>query len=51
VLIRVDIPIMGLVTLACAPVFLTGGRITRWEGGLFVAAYLAYLGYLVAAHA
>jgi cation:H+ antiporter len=46
-LVHVDIPVMGLVALACVPVFLTGHRITRWEGGLFVAAYLTYLAYLV----
>lgn len=48
-LIRVDIPVMVLVALVCAPVFLTGRRVTRLEGGAFVAAYCAYMTYLIAA--
>ena len=47
-LARIDIPFMALVTLVCAPVFLSGRRMTRIEGGLFVSGYLAYLGYLIA---
>jgi cation:H+ antiporter len=46
-LLRVDMPVMVLATLACIPVFLTQRRVTRIEGGLFVFAYLAYLAYLV----
>ena len=42
-----DIPVMVLATLACIPVFWTQRRVTRIEGGLFVAAYLVYLAYLV----
>ncbi|WP_348303746.1 calcium/sodium antiporter [Methanothrix sp.] len=42
-----DIPLMTLVALACVPVFLTGRRISRVEGGLGVAAYLIYLIWLV----
>jgi len=42
-----DIPLMTLVALACVPVFLTGRRISRLEGGLGVAAYLIYLIWLV----
>jgi cation:H+ antiporter len=38
---------MTLVTLVCVPVFISGHRVNRLEGGLFVAAYLAYLSYLV----
>ncbi len=49
-LVRIDIPIMALVTLACVPVFLSGHRVTRWEGGLFVAAYLTYLTYVILVH-
>lgn len=48
-LIRVDIPVMVAAGFACVPVFLTGNRITRIEGALFVAAYLAYLSYLIVA--
>lgn len=46
-LVRVDIPVMAGVTLLCAPVFLSGGRISRLEGGLFVAAYAGYLAFLI----
>lgn len=45
-LIRVDIPVMALSALVCLPVFLSGHWVSRWEGALFVAAYLVYLGYL-----
>lgn len=48
-LVRVDIPLMTLSVLACVPVFVTGRRVSRVEGGLFVAAYAAYLAYLIAA--
>ena len=41
--LQFDIPIMVGVALACLPIFFTGGRITRWEGGFFVASYGAYL--------
>lgn len=47
--IRFDIPIMIAVALACLPIFFTGGRINRWEGGLLLAYYLAYTSYLVLA--
>ena len=40
---------MAAVMLACVPVFVTGCEIARWEGGLFVAGYAAYTGYLVLA--
>lgn len=42
-LIRFDIPVMVLVTCACIPVFLSGRQVSRLEGGLFVAAYAAYV--------
>jgi len=42
-----DIPIMVMVALACAPVFLSGLTIQRWEGFLLLAYYLAYLAHLV----
>lgn len=46
-LVRVDIPVMAAVTLLCVPVFVSGRRVTRVEGALFVAAYVAYLAYLL----
>lgn len=45
--LRFDIPVMIAVAVACLPVFLTGHLIARWEGGLFLAYYCAYTGYLV----
>jgi len=44
-LLRVSMPLMVLVGLACVPVFLSGRRMSRLEGGLFVAAYGGYLTY------
>jgi len=44
-----DLWVMTGVALACLPVFMTGREIARWEGGLFFAYYLAYVGYLVMA--
>jgi cation:H+ antiporter len=45
--IAFDIPVMIAVALACLPVFFSGQRIERWEGGLFLGYYVAYTGYLV----
>ena len=47
--LRLDIPIMIAVAVACLPVFFTGHVIARWEGGLFLAYYLAYTAYLILA--
>jgi len=44
---RFDLPVMVAVAVACLPIFLTGHRIARWEGGLFLAYYVAYVTYLV----
>lgn len=38
-----DTVFMLAVAVSCAPIFLTGGRISRAEGGLYVAYYVAYL--------
>jgi cation:H+ antiporter len=46
-LVRIDLPVMTAVALVCVPVFLTGRRVSRLEGALFVGAYVAYLSYLV----
>jgi cation:H+ antiporter len=37
------------VALACLPVFLTGRQIARWEGGVFLGYYAAYVAYLILA--
>lgn len=42
-----DLPVMTAVAVACLPVFFNGYAIRRWEGGLFVAYYVAYVTYLV----
>ena len=44
-----DIWVMLAVTLACLPVFMTGREIARWEGGVFVLYYAAYVAYLILA--
>lgn len=41
-----DVPVMVAVAVACFPV-LVGGLIQRWEGGVFLAYYVAYVTYLV----
>jgi len=46
---RLDIPVMIATACVCLPVFLTGRCIARWEGGLFLAYYVAYTSYLVLA--
>lgn len=45
--LRFDIPVMIAVALACLPIFFTGYTIARWEGGLFLAYYVAYTVWLV----
>jgi cation:H+ antiporter len=47
-LVRVDIPIMVAATLICIPIFITGRRVGRFEGGAMVAAYVAFLAFLLA---
>ncbi len=44
-----DIPIMIAVAFACLPIFFTGGVISRWEGALLFAYYIAYTTYLILA--
>ena len=44
-----DIWVMLAVLLACLPVFLSGREIARWEGGVFLAYYVAYVAYMILA--
>jgi cation:H+ antiporter len=44
-----DIWVMLATALACLPVFLTGREIARWEGGVFLLYYAAYVAYLILA--
>lgn len=46
-LVRIDIPIMVAVTLACIPIFISGRRVHRGEGAAMVCAYVAFLVFLL----
>jgi cation:H+ antiporter len=46
-----DLLLMVGAAVACVPVFMSGRRITRAEGGVFVAAYVAYLAWLLISRA
>jgi cation:H+ antiporter len=48
-LLSFDIWVMLAVALACLPVFMTGREIARWEGGVFLGYYVAYVIYLILA--
>jgi hypothetical protein len=37
-----ELPLMILATLLCLPLAISGKRFSRWEGGLLLAAYVAY---------
>ena len=43
-----DLVLLVGATVVTVPVMLTGARMSRAEGGLFVVAYLGYLGWLLA---
>lgn len=45
VIFRDSAVMLGLFLL-CFPLMFTHGRITRWEGGILLAVYIAYLGLL-----
>lgn len=42
-----EMPVMIAASVMCLPIFFTGHRIDRWEGGLFLAWYVLYTLYLV----
>lgn len=46
-----DLPVMVATAIVCLPIFVTGGRISRWEGVLLFAYYIAYTLYLLLATA
>lgn len=46
VLTRFDIPLLILISILCIPLFYTGYRISRWEGGILLFFYGSYLYYL-----
>jgi cation:H+ antiporter len=45
--IAADLLVLAVVALITVPVLLSGHRISRLEGGAFVAAYLGYLAWLI----
>jgi cation:H+ antiporter len=45
--INFDAWVMLAVAVACLPVFFSGREIARWEGGIFVAYYVAYVAFLI----
>ncbi|MBU1250770.1 MAG: calcium/sodium antiporter [Actinobacteria bacterium] len=47
--IALDLPVMLATAIALLPIAFTGFIIARWEGGFFVAIYIAYTAYLVLA--
>jgi cation:H+ antiporter len=46
--IQFDMPIMLATAFACLPICLTGNLIDRWEGTMFLACYVCYIGFLFA---
>ncbi|MGA1080143.1 MAG: sodium:calcium antiporter, partial [Steroidobacteraceae bacterium] len=47
--IAFDIWVMLAVAFACLPIFISGREIARWEGGMFLGYYAAYMTYLLLA--
>lgn len=47
--LRLDIPVMIAVAIACLPIFFTGNVIARWEGFIFLAYFGVYTTYLIMA--
>lgn len=48
-LLAFDLWVMLAVALAALPIFLSGREIARWEGGVFLGYYVAYVSYLILA--
>ena len=46
-IVAFDMWVMLATALACLPVFFTGREIARWEGGVFLGYYVAYVSYLI----
>lgn len=45
-LLNFDFLVLIGATIACLPIFYTGHKIVRWEGGFFLFFYFSYLFYL-----
>ena len=50
-LLSFDIPLMAGVALGAIPVFVTGRRVSRFEGALGIVIYLSYVTWLLAVRA
>ena len=48
-IITFDIWVMLAAAVACLPIFLTGREIARWEGGVFLLYFAAYVSYVILA--
>ncbi|MCE3009846.1 MAG: calcium/sodium antiporter [Proteobacteria bacterium] len=46
-LLTVDMTVMLATAIACLPIFISGYQINRWEGFLFLAAYITYTTWLI----
>jgi cation:H+ antiporter len=46
-MLSLDIPVMIAVAVICLPAFYSGYLIRRWEGAVFLAAYIGYTTWLV----
>lgn len=46
-LMAFDLPVMIAVSVACLPILFTGYRVDRWEGLVFLIAYIAYVACLI----
>ena len=44
--VQLDLPIMVVAAVACLPFVFWDYKLDRWEGGVFVAYYLAYVTFL-----
>lgn len=42
-----DLPVMILAAVICLPLFFTGMKISRWEGGFFLISYVVYTYMLI----
>jgi len=45
--LTIDLPIMIATAVACLPLFTTGFELSRWEGAVFIAYYVAYVVWLI----
>lgn len=45
--LKFDLPVMIAATIACFPIFFSRNRIRRWEGAMFLAYFVIYIGYLI----